>query len=60
MKPNRFLKNSKVDKPLDRLTKGKKKEEDLNYLLRSETRNITTDFKNSKRIFSKNVCQQFR
>ena len=25
MKPNRFLKNSKVDKPLDRLTKKKKK-----------------------------------
>lgn len=40
MKPNRFLKNSKVDKPLDRLTKKKKK--DLNYLLRNQTRNITT------------------
>lgn len=25
MKPNRFLKNSKVDKPLDRLTKEKKR-----------------------------------
>lgn len=52
MKPNRVLKNSKVDKPLNRLTK-KKKKKDLNYLLRNQTRNITTDLKDSKRIFSK-------
>lgn len=50
-------KTPKVDKPLDRLAKKKK---DLNYLLRSGTRNITTDFMGIQRIFSKNVCQQFR
>ena len=32
MKPNRLLKNSKVDKPLDRLTKKKKKKKRLKLL----------------------------